>query len=226
MKKFYYILYILIIISVSLTMIGQEECKVLVPELVGTYAGKCKKGLANGHGRAEGKDIYEGQFLKGLPDGKGTYNWANGDVYVGEWLRGKRDGVGEFTFKFNEKDSIIQGVWMQDTYIGPVPAPPRVLYKTGVDRYTFVKMGTIQNRVLVNLYMNGAKNTGIEEFRLDASSGALTNLGTAVGYEFITFPVRMKVNYLTWNKLHTARYYVVFEFEISEPGEWEVDIHN
>ena len=205
---------------------AQEVCKVLLPNLVGSYEGKCKKGLASGKGKAVGKDTYEGQFLKGLPDGSGTYYWANGDVYQGDWLLGKREGVGIFTFKYDGRDSVLAGLWKQDEYTGPVPAKPKVNFMTNVDRYTFLKYGYIKNRVLISFMQNGATNTSIEGFRMVSSSGVETKLGTSVGYDYIVFPVTIKVNYTTYNKLKTNKYYVVFEFTISEPGEWEVTIYN
>jgi len=205
---------------------SQEECKVLLPELVGVYEGKCKKGLASGKGKAVGKDTYEGQFLKGLPDGSGTYYWANGDVYQGDWLFGKRDGVGIFTFQYDGKDSVQAGLWQQDEYKGPVPAKPKVNYMTNVDRYTFLKYGNNQNKVMVNILQNGIPNKTIERFNIISSGGSEIRSGTSVGYDYIVFPVTIKVNYITYNKLHTSQYQVIFEFTISEPGEWEVTIYN
>jgi len=205
---------------------SQEECKVLLPELVGVYEGKCKKGLASGKGKAVGKDTYEGQFLKGLPDGSGTYYWANGDVYQGDWMNGMRNGTGIFTFKHDGNDSILAGYWQNDEYKGPVPAKPKVNYMTGVDRYTFLKNGYIQNQVLINIMQNGVPNTTIENFRMSSSSGVNTQLGTAIGYNYIVFPVTIKVAYTTLNKLKAMRYSVIFDFTISEPGEWEVTINN
>lgn len=226
MKKQPGIFIISVLIFFFFSGYSQEECKVLVPELVGIYEGKCKKGLANGKGKAVGKDTYEGQFLKGLPDGNGTYYWANGDVYQGEWLFGKRDGVGIFTFQYDEKDSVLAGLWQQDEYKGPVPAKPRVNYMTGVDRYTFLKYGNNQNKVMINILQNGSTNNTIEGFRMISSSGVNSQSGSDFGYDYIVFPVTIKVNYTTYNKLHTNKYQVIFEFTISEPGEWQVTIYN
>lgn len=226
MKKQSRILIITLLTCFFLSGLAQEECKVLVPELVGTYEGKCKKGLASGKGKAVGKDTYEGQFLKGMPDGSGTYYWANGDVYQGDWLSGKRDGVGIFTFKYDGKDSLLAGVWKIGEYKGPVPATPKVNFMSNVDRYTFLKYGDLKNRVLINMMQNGTANTTIEGLRMSSSSGVDSRSGSAVGYDYIVFPVTIKVNYTTYNKIHTNKYYVVFEFTISEPGEWEVTINN
>jgi len=204
----------------------QQECKVLLPALEGTYDGKCKKGLANGKGKAVGKDTYEGQFVKGLPSGKGTYYWANGDVYEGEWLFGKREGKGIFTFKYDGKDSVLAGLWQSGEYTGPVPAKPRVTYMANVDRYTFLKYGYNQNRVLITLMQNGSVNKGITGLRTITNSGTNVELGNSFGYNYIVFPVTIKVSYTTYNKLRTATYLAIFEFTISEPGDWEVTIYN
>jgi hypothetical protein len=59
---------------------GVENCKVLLPALSGNYEGGCKKGLADGKGKASGTDVYEGEFSKELPHGKGTYTWSNGVI--------------------------------------------------------------------------------------------------------------------------------------------------
>jgi hypothetical protein len=69
--------FMLILFSGSI-LFAQEECKVLMPEISGSYTGKCKKGLAQGKGLAIGTDTYEGRFLKGLPDGTGK-------IYMGRW---------------------------------------------------------------------------------------------------------------------------------------------
>lgn len=226
MKKQLKITFIFLFTAGLLVAFGQEECKVLVPELAGTYKGKCKKGLANEKGKAVGIDTYEGQFLKGLPDGKGTYYYANGDVYEGEWLFGMRDGIGILTSKYDEKDSVVAGLWQQDEYKGPVPARPKVNYMTGVDRYTFLKYGNIQNKVMINILQNGRTNTTIEGFRIISNSGVTAKSGTEVGFDYIVFPVTIKVNYVTYNKMQTNKYQVIFEFTISEPGEWQVTIYN
>ena len=72
---------------------AQDGCEVLIPELQGSYQGKCKKGLAHGQGRAEGLDSYEGHFTRGLPHGSGKYTWANGEIYEGDWVKGLAQGT-------------------------------------------------------------------------------------------------------------------------------------
>ena len=205
---------------------AQDDCRVLLEELAGTYKGKCKNGLASGKGKAIGEDMYEGTFKEGLPDGKGTYNWANGDTYTGEWTKGLREGQGTFTYRMEGKETILAGIWKEDVYVGPMPKKPIVLDKLGVDRYTFRKVPGNKNRVLISFYQNGLANLDLDNFRIYSTSVASAPLGNARGFDHINFPVKIKVSYDTWNKLRTSKIYVILEFEIFEPGDWQVDIHN
>ena len=195
-------------------------------EINESYSGKCKKGLANGKGKAVGTDTYEGQFSDGLPWGRGTYTWENGDVYVGDWKNGMRNGEGDFTFKLNERDTTVSGMWENDQYLGPKPKTPQVITKTSIDRFNIYNQGGILNRVLIDFQQNGMRNTGITNLLISSDKGTQTNLGYLVGYENITFPVQIKVSYTTYNKLRSQQVYAVFEFIIFEPGDWRVEIIN
>lgn len=205
---------------------AQTDCKVLKPEIAENYTGKCKKGYAHGKGIASGIDNYEGMFRNGLPDGQGTYVWASGETYTGDWKEGKRDGDGIFTYTMDGEEAIMAGIWEEDQYVGEKPPNPRVLYSSNVDRYSFRHTGDIKDRVLVDLYQNGSRNTNVENYLLATSSGYETSLGHSRGYEAIEFPVIIKVSYTTYNKLKTFKYNAVFEFEISEPGDWRVELQN
>jgi len=114
------LLFLFSVIGVGL--FSQENCQVLKPEIAGNYTGKCKNGLAQGKGKAIGKDTYEGTFSKGLPEGKGTYAWSTGEVYTGEWKEGYQEGEGKYSFKKDGNDTIIAGIWIKDVYTGPKPA--------------------------------------------------------------------------------------------------------
>ena len=208
------------------TAFTQETCKVLKPGIDSAYHGKCKKGLAHGKGKADGIDSYLGKFVDGLPDGKGTYTWANGDQYIGQWDQGRKNGEGTLTLKLNEKDSIVSGLWKDDNYLGPKPDNPKVINNVGVDRHTFKKISDAKDRVLVKILQNGMKNTGVSNFLMSGTTGVETMLGQDVGYDFVEFPITIKVSYITFNKMHTDQYPVHFEFKISEPGDWRVEIHN
>ena len=55
------------------------QCRVLDPELQGSYTGGCANGLAEGEGMASGSAQYSGGFQQGKKHGKGAKTWANGD---------------------------------------------------------------------------------------------------------------------------------------------------
>jgi hypothetical protein len=212
--------------GIGSVLFAQENCRVLKPEINGTYTGKCKKGLADGKGISLGTDKYDGQFKEGFPSGKGTYTWANGDVYVGEWKNGLRNGEGDLTYNIGEKDTTISGLWENDKYIGPKPKEPEVLSKTSIDRYNIYKQGDIKDRVLIEFLQNGTRNVGISNLLISSDRGTETNLGYQVGYENIVFPVTIRLSYTTYNKLGTQQIYAIFEFKIYERGDWRVEIHN
>jgi hypothetical protein len=205
---------------------SQEQCKVLKPEISGTYTGKCKNGLAHGKGIASGSDRYEGFFVKGLPQGNGTYTYSNGNIYTGEWVEGMRHGLGRFTMKTGGMDSIQNGLWQEDKYMGPKPQNPIATYNSGIDRYSFQKNNTTKLRVLIDFYQNGSRNNGMSNFQMSTSSGSDTKIGQSIGYDYITFPVTIKISFTSWNKLHTIQYDVKFNFEIFEPGDWTVTLNN
>lgn len=217
---------ILVLIYSSLFVYSQENCKVLMPQISGSYEGKCKNGFANGKGTATGIDRYEGTFSKGLPGGIGTYTWSNGDIYTGEWVEGRRHGVGIYIMKVNGKDSIQDGLWENNEYRGARPEKPRVTYSYSVDRYNFKKAISPANRVMIDIYQNGTRNKKITNFLISSSSGQDLSYGFLYGYDNVVFPVTIKLSYTTTNKLNSAPVNVKFDFVISEPGDWTVELHN
>ncbi len=93
-------------------------CRVRLPDLAGSYEGECHKGKAHGHGKAIGRDTYEGEFAKGLPHGEGTYTWANGDFYEGNFAKGAKEGDGKMVFASVKADSVQEGQWENDQFLG------------------------------------------------------------------------------------------------------------
>ena len=226
MKAVIISLFSLLLVFSPLRLFSQDSCKVLKPEIAGAFKGKCKNGLAHGKGIATGTDSYEGQFSKGLPNGSGKYTWQNGSVYIGEWCDGERNGIGRYIMKTAGGDSIQDGIWDKDVYMGPKPLNPYVSYKTGIDRYAFHKNNTTKKRVLVDIYQNGIRNRNISNFTMSTTSGSETKVGESIGYDYIIFPVMIKIRYTARNKLNTISYEVQFEFEIYEPGDWTVELNN
>ncbi|MCB0824463.1 MAG: hypothetical protein KDC09_17330 [Bacteroidales bacterium] len=213
-----------IIISLN-TIQAQEGCAVLKEEISGTYEGDCKKGLADGEGKASGIDQYEGEFKKGFPHGQGTYVWKSGDTYTGGWKKGEMSGKGTMHIVSGDRDTTYTGIWNQDEYEGPEVKKPQIRQNVGVDRYSFNRVAE-GNRLLVNIYMNGMPNTSATNFTINTSSGIQSKRSNTYIFEEVSFPVECILRYKTWNKLHTAEHDVIFNFVIDQEGEWEVDIHN
>lgn len=204
---------------------SQKECKVLMPQIAGEYTGKCKNGVAHGKGLSIGEDTYEGNFKVGLPFGKGEYKWSTGERYVGEWEFGKREGEGIFYYFKDNEPLTLDGMWIDDQYVGPVPENPKVTAKTGIERYRFQRQSD-GNRVQVSFFINGISNVDFEEFTFHGSSGSQFKTGNTMGYESVVFPFTCRLTYYSWNKAHTSRNFTRFEFEISQPGKWQVVLHN
>ena len=93
----------LVCLAVSLAIaapaLPHGVCRVLGnPQLRGSYEGDCeeKNETAHGQGEAKGTDAYVGSFVKGRPDGKGTYTWENGAKLEGSFKDGKAQGAGVY----------------------------------------------------------------------------------------------------------------------------------
>lgn len=215
----------ILFILIPFLLIGQESCKVMVPEIAEQYLGKCKKGLANGKGLAIGVDRYEGSFKKGYPDGKGTYTWSTGAVYTGDWVGGKRNGVGSYSYSEDGKLSVQQGIWEDDKYIGPEPEKPKIITSTSIERYSFQRQGD-GNQVTINFYLSGNSNIDLENFSAVSNSGTRFESPGKVGFEGIVFPFICKLSYSSWNKTRTSRVMTRFEFEIKDSGRWTLNLYN
>jgi len=64
------------------------DCYVAEPKLYGHYKGICQNDKAHGQGKAIGKDVYQGQFVNGLPHGQGVYMWGDGKCFTGQFKQG------------------------------------------------------------------------------------------------------------------------------------------
>ena len=224
MKQIFFLT--ILLLSLGPAMRAQDSCKVLMPSLQGSYSGGCKKGLANGYGTAKGKDSYQGYFHKGLPHGYGIYKWSSGEVYKGMWDNGKREGEGSFTFKIDGKDSTVTGLWKDDVYVGHEVKEPEIIQVKNIDNYSFSRGSTGLNRILIDFKQNGMTNTSVSELMISADSGTETKIGNMPGYENITFPVRVKVRYNTFNKLRSVEYNCVIEFTLYQKGDWILHLNN
>ena len=77
---------------------AQPACRVLDPELVGTYSGGCSNGLADGTGEARGLAEYTGDFRAGRKHGRGIKAWPSGDRFEGEVIDDRREGSGTYVW--------------------------------------------------------------------------------------------------------------------------------
>ncbi len=86
-----------VLVSVFAATAFAADCKVNQDNISDEYVGGCVNGLAEGKGKAKGKDTYEGEFKQGNSHGKGIYTWANGDKYDGQWLNDLKNGRGSYS---------------------------------------------------------------------------------------------------------------------------------
>jgi len=219
-KSFYVITFLIL---GSYVYEQQTGCKVKLPEISGSYSGKCKKGLADGEGIAQGIDRYEGHFVKGLPDGTGVYKWVNGSYYEGEWKKGMREGEGKMVYT----NSVVTGFWKANQYLGKTPGSPySIVAIRNVQRYTISKSVEPSNGVRIKLLLGGRDNSEVEDLSLAYTSGTeYRNVGV-YGIENYSLPLEVTVRYITWNQLHTRQYDVLFEVTIFASGTWIIDIAN
>ncbi len=222
MKK----LLLLLLVLPAPILYGQkiEDCRVMVPALQGTYEGKCKNGLAQGKGTARGTDTYTGFFTKGYPNGKGVYIWASGDKYNGEWNMGIREGEGTYTRTFDGKDSVIAGIWKDDLYVGLKPVAPNIIRKYNVGSTSFKRTGE-GSAITFSFYKNGMMNM-VESLNFSANSGSENRDSKYTTFDNVRFPFSCKVNYKSWNNIRTLLYDCILEFEITQPGNWDIRIDN
>ncbi|MCF6332322.1 MAG: hypothetical protein L3J11_03480 [Draconibacterium sp.] len=226
MFLFKLICFIAIIFTCNFTT-AQDACKVLMPSISGSYKGGCKKNLAHGKGEAKGTDTYTGKFIRGLPDGKGTYTWANGTEYIGEWSSGNREGKGTMIYHLAKGDSIINGYWKNNKYNGEKFIPPyKVNRKSNVLRSSIKKTGREIKGVRISILKGGMRNPYVSDMVLTKSSGEEDYSGGKLGIQNPQFPLSVKLNYTTKNQVGTTSIEVVFEFTIYDPGLWNVIISN
>jgi hypothetical protein len=218
------IVFLVIFFVFNLSAQSQPECKVLKPELSGTYTGGCKKGLAQGIGEAKGKDNYKGSFKKGFPDGKGKYYYSDGSFYEGNFLKGLRNGEGSYIFSYQGKDSIQAGIWKNDKYAGKKSVPPySVQLKRNIMNYSISKSIKGDKSIMVVITKN-ASRVQPSDLDLFGSSGSIINSGSAYGFENVTYPFNGNIRYTMSNQLGTSSFLCEFQFTITVEGSWEVSI--
>jgi hypothetical protein len=222
MKKF--LILFLVLLTSMLSAQENRECRVMVPALQGTYFGGCKNGMAQGKGTATGIDTYTGFFKNGFPNGKGIYIWSSGSKYNGEWNMGFREGEGTFTRTVGGRDSVMAGIWEKDSYIGPKPVAPNIIQKYNVVSTSFKRTGKGAT-ISFSFYQNGMNNN-IESLDFSTNSGSENRTGKYTNFYAVQFPFHCRVDYKSWNSLRTMLYDCFLEFEITQPGNWDIQIGN
>jgi MORN repeat len=187
-----------------------QDCVVEMPLLKGTYIGDCKKGKANGKGKAVGTDTFEGGFKSGLPEGDGIYIWHNGNRYSGEFAGGFKEGKGIMIYKReNAKDSIVEGYWKKDVYLGREESPYRLIYKSkAINDFEVEYKDDAYHRIVFfitntsggGLYIDGTEMTKMKVDEVQIVSGSYGRLfiidshakKTESVLEDVVFPIRFK----------------------------------
>lgn len=231
-------------ILLSLCFAYGQGCKVLVDEIAGDYSGECKKGLANGMGKAIGESAtYEGEFRKGLPDGDGTLAIKDGRKYTGEWKNGEIYGFGEFTGADGKvQKGYFKGTIKNFRYMGEDKSSLqgyKVIETERLDNatYTFVNSDPSGNSVTIKIFENNIRKINNFEI-LEITSGVIqlvTNQGGRLNADIVkvTFPITLGLRYILpygtqdttlpgdVANLNSPRR---IEFTIMEPGQWTVTI--
>ncbi len=226
MKKQLITFWWLILSVIGFSQQPATTCTVLLPSIAEHYEGECKKGLAHGTGNAWGKDTYQGEFKKGLPYGKGIYTWSTGEIYDGSWIQGRRDGYGTFSFRSNDKDSVLVGYWIGDKYVGTDyrKYEYKILEKRDIVDVRFLRTQQTGNEVRFKIFKGGVEDGNVTDLMLYGSNGYQS--GSFIGYDDIEFPFQCQITFNTTNALNTANLICKLVFEIYEPGKWEVHIQN
>lgn len=182
---------------------AQEDCKVNLKAIAGSYEGGCKKGLAEGEGIAKGEDTYVGQFKKGLPHGTGTYTWSNGNVYEGEFKKGLKDGEGKLLNKQIEGQVIEQkGFWSNDEYLGEYKTPYDVMSRSS--NVLSIRISEMDNpsndgdALFVEIQHKG-RTQPAPDFGLNVTNGNFQNrfiVGNTNKILVTSFPFGFTLNYM------------------------------
>ena len=183
MKQF--IILILLCSCFSTKINAQEKtCEVALEAIKGTYTGSCENNKANGHGKAVGTDVYEGNFKEGYPDGRGLYTWKNESYYNGNFKKGRMDGEGEMHFKTaSGQDSVQRGFWKKDKYLGRFEKA--FIVKSFTTRITKVDCRMISKKgrtISVTTHMTMGSGAGVQ-----APVITITNISVVSGTYFAKY---------------------------------------
>lgn len=228
MRNLSFVMAAAIVLLPVLSVHGQEQenCSVLMKNIGERYVGECSKGLAHGDGEAWGVDHYIGAFRKGLPQGKGIYYYADSSVYEGMWSKGLRHGTGKYTFSYRGSDSIQEGQWVDDRFIGKKEdvLGYKLITQRAVERYRVYRISD-GNEIRVHLRPITSGTLDVTNLQITGSSGIETEfLNSQMEFRNCEYPFRLRVTFNKWSKLKTVRVDTSLEVEILRPGIWLVEI--
>lgn len=204
----------------------QKDCEVLLETIALEYEGECKKGLAHGTGKAIGSHSYEGSFKKGFPDGVGIYTWSNGNMYKGDFKSGLKDGKGElYIRRLGEADSIVNGYWDNDKYIGAYKTAYSVGQKRNILRTRFVHMSDTPNQVEFIIQRNGLP-IGVTQLQASADKSPMfENTQSIVAFTRVVYPLtNASINFYSTSVFNSFQLDCALNFEIYREGHWRVFI--
>ena len=191
---------------------SQAQCRILDPELQGSYSGGCKDGLAEGHGEASGVAQYKGEFRAGRKHGSGVKTWPTGDRYEGNFVEDRKEGRGTYAWGRGS-------MWAGEKYTGDYLNDRRhghgVYEWPGGDRYA----GPFENDVIT-----GAATPG-----MIARTRAYSEKMAAVGKPGVRVCRDLLVGTVTRDRVRgvvTAVEAGRIAVRIDDPGKFEHSIGN
>ncbi len=230
MKKVIIIISLLILPNLIFSQNKDGGCKVLVKELQGEYTGDCKKGLANGQGTAKGINTYQGEFRKGYPHGEGKYIWDKDNYYEGSFKKGLRSGFGKQFSIIHGKDSITEGYWDKNTYIGKNKnvRAYNTISKMAIERVSYINKGSEDgtNQVMIQFSRAGVRSTRLlSDLTINGSSGTYINEQSRFYFKKTKIPFNCEIKFSALNKMGAQNVYYELKFELLREGNWEVTIN-
>jgi len=218
---------IILLFAVSFAYAQKDSaCKVLLKEISGTYKGSCKNGFAEGKGYAVGEDTYSGYFVRGLPDGKGTYTFKNGNIFSGNWKNGLKNGKGEFKYSINGKSSIVSGYWKNGDYVGTSKPEDdyRINSLSGIEYYTIKKIADTTNIVQLS-FEKFMKKYIPADLTVTISSGYKITQGYKIVIQNCTYPFTCEMHFTIQYSPDIVRE-CNLTFTVYKKGGWDVFISN
>lgn len=217
----------LLMMNFGLFLFAQQpdSCKVLLNEISGEYAGKCKNGLADGKGISKGVDTYKGMFKDGLPDGKGEYIYQNGNSFTGNFSHGLKHGIGKFIYYVDGKENILKGNWSNGEYVG-ISKPDefyRVTNISGIEHYSIKKVEGFENQITISFEAAMARNIP-EDLDINVSSGELVQENKNFSAYNYSLPVNCSMQFVIRTAMGIRM--CNFSFDILAPGKYVVLITN